>query len=858
MTMSFTVWNRRREARGLVMVAIGAACPLTCVQAADSRGDAVLQEVVVTAQKHEQNLQDVALSLTALTGADLEKLGASGFRDWAQYVPGITMYQGTSANRRAGPTAVIRGVSQTGGGQLNEVSSLATSSYMIGQVPIFSGDPGLFDINRVEVLRGPQGTLFGIASMGGTIRFIPNEAKIDTFEASVGVGTGMIQDGGSTYEVEGMVNLPLIEDKLALRLAGIKRHNDGYIDVYKLPLDATNPNQIYVDGNQFDTRQREGNDIYKDANSTDTSGARLALKFRPTDRFEVDAIAMWQRSHQATKQAIDYNDQSKDWVATRFALEPQRDQFFLGSLEASYDVGIGSFEYVGGYFDSDMSETIDATTLVTSFLNGTGANASVQALDRDGPGGLPGDPWPAPVQFPFESNTKIVSNELRLQGEAKPLGLHLFGAGATFDYVVGVFHMKEEREGDFNVASSTWNANRGPNTVPILAEGGIMTSQHGGGGYETRAVFADVALRLIDKLVIGVGARYSDSERDSFANSWNIPRAANGQTGWQDFSGPPDVTSPGRITDRGITPRYTMKYELDDDRMLFATVAKGQRMPSSFPRADYWNRPEAPTAAVNNPECQNLARSLGVYDDAENGTSTDHVWSYDLGLKSTWLEHRLQVNTSVYYLDWANLQRNVQMSQFIPGCNILIPANVGGVEIKGAELEVIYLPTDWLTVNASVGYTDAQVAETVLGVNDSLGQQLEKGDSIENVAPWTGAVGVEARFDLATLNNLLDSDFMGFARLDWRYADERLGTNVGDAASIKADPVRSWFVSQPYDLTDLRFGVRNDAWTITAYVSNVFNERAMFESFRQAWLPNQRIVSASQPRTVGVTVKRSF
>src|SRR5690606_7836897 len=143
-------------------------------------------------------------------------------------------------------------------------------------------------------------------------------------------------------------------------------------------------------------------------------------------------------------------------------------------------------------------------------------------------------------------------------------------------------------------------------------------------------------------------------------------------------------------------------------------------------------------------------------------------------------------------------------------------ANVGEVEITGFEAELIYLPADWLTLNAAIGYTDAQVAETVPGVNDSLGQQLEKGESIENVAPVTASAGIEMHFDLGGLNSLLNSDFAGFARIDWRYADERLGTNVGDARSIKADPVRSWFVSRPYDLTDLRIGMRNDSWAVTA------------------------------------------
>lgn len=843
-----------RVSAAVTAVLAGAAYSAPAVSA-DDQGP--LQEVTVTAQKRSENMQDVALSISALTGADLETKGAAGFRDWAQYVPGVTMYQGTSANRRAGPTAVIRGVSQTGGGQLNEVSSMATSTYMIGQLPIFSGDPGLFDLNRVEILRGPQGTLFGIASMGGTIRFIPNEAKLNDFAAEIGLGSGMIYQGGNSYDLDAMVNVPLIQDKLAIRFAAIKRRNDGYIDMIKLPMTANNPNQIFVDGDNFDPRLRDGDNIIHDANTTETTGVRVSLKWTPTEKFAVNTFTMWQKGEQGTKQAIDFNDESDEWIVSRFALEPQKDEFVATSIEASYDVGFGSVEYVGGYFDSSMSETIDVTTLITSFLDGTGANAAVKAIDRDGPGGLPPDPWPSATQFPFESDTEIITNELRLQGTEKSLGFSLFGAEQKIDYVLGVFRMTEDRLGTFRVANPTWNANRGPNTVPILTEGGLMTGQQGGGGFETKAVFGDLTFHLTEKLSLGAGVRYSDSERDSALFGYGDAasgRAANGATVGTDLSGPPVSSSFGRVSDNAVTPRYTAKYRFDDQRMVFATAAKGQRMPSSFANPTFWTQPNAPS----NPVCRDLAQTLGVYDDAESGTTTDEVWSYDLGLKSTWLDRRLQVNTSVYMLDWDNLQRNVQLSQFNGACNILIPANVGKVEIKGFELEMIYVPVDSVTLNVAVGYTDAQVGETVAGVNDSLGRPLEKGDAIENVAPWTASVGAEVRFTLGALNSLLGTESMGFARVDWRYADERLGTNIGDRASLSADPIRSQFISDPYDLTDIRLGLNNDSWSASLYVSNVFNDKAMFESFRQTWLPNQRIVSVNQPRTVGFTVKKRF
>jgi outer membrane receptor protein involved in Fe transport len=855
----------RNVAAFVAAILVGApAVAADAADAADAKNEpksreGALQEITVTAQKRTESLQDVALSMSALSGSDLEAKGAVGFRDWSTYVPGLTMYQGASANRRAGPTAVLRGVSQTGAGQLHEVSAQATTSYMIGQIPIFSGDPGLFDIERIEVLRGPQGTLFGIASMGGTIRFIPSQARTDRFAADFSFSGGTIDEGSNTYDLSGMVNLPIVQGKLGVRVAGIYSKSDGYIDVYKLPLSATNPSNITVNGGVFDPRSIDGGDIIKDANKSETTGARISATFTPTDKLSFNLMGMWQKSSQDQKQAIDYNDRSDEWVASRFALEPQFDQFKIASLEASWDLGFSRLEYAGGRFDSDMSETLDVTTLITSFLNGTGANSGHTTLDADGPGGLPPDAyWPSATQFPFTSNTRITSNELRLQRENVPLGFGLFGSPSTFDYVLGVFKMTERREGHWAISNPTWNANRGPNTVPILTAGGLITGQQGGGTYDSKAGFADVALNLTPAFTIEAGVRYSDNHRDSELHGYGDSasgRAANGATVGDNLSGSGTVTV-GERSAHSVTPRYSLKYRFDDQRMMYVTAAKGDRMPTSYPNPTFWNTPGTP----QNPVCQNLAHTLGIYDAAINGTTTDTVWSYDLGLRSTWLDRRLLVNTAVYYLDWSDLQRNVQMTQFSPQCNILIATNVGKVDIKGFELELSYVPIDSVTFNTAIGYTDAKVAKTIPGVADSLGQQLEKGDSIENVAPWTVSAGLEYRFGMQFLEELTSaSGYQGFARVDWRYTSRRLGTNVGDEASLEADPIRSQFISEPFTLTDFRLGMTAESgWSGAFYVSNVFNKRAMFESFRQTWLPNQRIVSVSRPRTIGIQIKKSF
>src|SRR5690606_33597880 len=453
----------------------------------------------------------------------------------------------------------------------------------------------------------------------------------------------------------------------ALRVALTSRRNDGYIDVYTLPLDKNDPSQIFVDGFQFDSRPGDKDGVIKDANSTKTNAGRLSATYTPNEKLTLKAFTMWQQTDQRMKQVIDYNDQSRDWVATRFTLEPQYDEFTVTSLEAAYDLGFGRVEYVGGYFESELSETIDATALITSYLNGTGANAGVHVLDMDGPGGLPPDPRPSQTPFPFETETRIRSHELRLQGYDKPL------FGLRFDYVVGVFHMKERRYGAFHVSNPTWNVNRGPNTFPILTEGGVIISRDGGADYDTQSAFADVTLHLTDKLSVGGGVRYTESERESEEYGYGdfySGRATNGATVGDDLTELGVPTNVGVIKYHGVTPRFTMAYRFDDQRMLYATASKGQRMPSSFAQ---------PNFDFRSPACRALTQQLGVEDDALNGTTTDTVWSYDLGLKSTWLDRRLLLNVSAYYLDWSDLQRNVQLAQIDPACNLNIPANVGAV-----------------------------------------------------------------------------------------------------------------------------------------------------------------------------------
>jgi outer membrane receptor protein involved in Fe transport len=797
-----------------------------------------LEEVTVTAQKREQDLQQVTLAITALTGDEIEKQGMLGFRQWADHVPGITVVQGQDPSRRTGPSATIRGVTQVYRGQLWEVSSGATTSFSVGQVPFMYGDPGLYDINRIEVLRGPQGTLQGIAAMGGMIRFIPNEARTDRFAAEVNAGAGAIYQGSTQDQLGFMANIPLITDKLAVRFAANREHNGGFIDLIKPSLSQTAPLDPN-DGNVF----RETNRIntIDNANEMDKTGARFSFKYTPNDAFTLKGFVNWQNTDYATTTIADLNVKSDKLTLNRFSKQPLTEDFTVSSIEASYELGaIGSLQYVGGYYQGRNSETTDNTPQIPTLLAG-----ARPILDADGPGGLPPDPFPAASSFPFRTKSDIYTNELRLQGQGKP-----FFAGMTFDYIAGLYYHDENRGGTFSVSVPDWNLNKGPNTVPILTEGGNVLSSVGRGHYKNKAAFIDLTFNLTPKLSVGAGVRYFEQDFHSFEwryGDFYSGRAANGATVGDDLHAHDTPANVGRISENGFTPRATIAYKFDDNRMLYFTAAQGKRLAQGFPNPN--------GLATNAPHCTPLAQSLGVLDDLQNGTKTDTVWSYDLGLKSKWLDNRLLANIAVYHLIWSDLQQSIQLVQYDPACNAQIPANVGEVTSDGIEVELAYLMNDRWSFNSALAYTDARFTSIPAGVGSSLpGVNLKKGDRLRMVSPYTATLGVEYSFHYP---QFLGRNFGGYLRADYRYIAERMN-NYGDEDLLRADPSRSRFFANGYALTDLRLGADEGDLSLSLYISNLFNHLAIYESSQEVFQPNMRSGSVSQPRTIGVTVSKRF
>jgi iron complex outermembrane receptor protein len=824
------------RSRSPILFAVVIAWMVSYVPAA--LGEEQLEEVVVTAQKRQQNLQDVTIAISALTQDQLEMRGMEGFRDWSEYVPGITVAQGTDPSRRSGPEATIRGVSQVVRGQIWEVPAFGTTTFTIGQVPFANADPGMFDLARVEVLRGPQGTLQGLASMGGTVRFIPNEAQADKFAAEAVADVGTIDQGGNTSGFGMMMNVPLIQDVLAIRVAAKHDHNGGWIDMVHPSLGQTG--LISINPADF-TQALNPSNTTTNANVMDKTGGRVSVSYTPNERFSLKAFTNWQKTSYATTSIADLDAVSDKAELIGFSMQPLTEDFSVSSIEASYDLGFGSLQYVGGWYTGRNNEATDNTRQIPTLLSGAIPNV-LQANPA-----LPADPYPSATSFPFATRSEMIDNELRLQGQNKPVGI----GGMTFDYIVGLYYETEARDGEFAVTAPNWNANKGPNTLPILTEGGNVLSSTGAGFFQNKAVYTNLTLNVTNKLSVAAGIRYFDVHFHSAecrTGDFYSGKASNGATVGDNVAGCLRPVNVGHIKESDSTPSASVSYKIDDNKMLYFTAAQGKRLPAGFAN---------PTGLSSlPPECTALAKSLGLWGSLQNGTTSDSIWSYDLGLKSKWMDNRLLVNFGVYYLVWTNMQEAVSILTYNPLCSAQIPTNLGEAVSKGIEFESEFAASEHWHFNMTLSTTDEKFTKVPPGIGSSIGGvSLKPGDRLRMVAPMTAAVGAEFDFSLPPI--LESNRFTGFWRADYRYVGGRMD-NFGDVRLLQANPGRSKFFADAYNLTDMRIGVKSDDLTISLYASNVFNQLAVYESDQNAFQLNLREGSINQPRTIGLAIKKSF
>lgn len=887
--------------------AILAALASTPVLAQEESVNAKIETIEVTATKRTESIQDVPVAVTALNGEALENRGIDSFQDYVEFLPNVT-FQGTGPGQNE---IYIRGAATTQSNiMLSSVQALQPSvAFYLDEQPVSMAGRNLdvyaTDIMRVEVLPGPQGTLFGASSQAGTVRMITNKPNHSGFSAGVDTNIGFTKGGEMSNAVEAFFNMTLT-DKLAVRVAAYNDRQGGWID--NIQNDPGNGGYIgsaqvisrisggvlsdpaAMDANRVNTDGVSSTDasvvspqndalVEDDFNDAIYSGARVGLSYIFNDRW--DLLVQHTQQTLDTEGVFSYDPNLEGESSTnRFQPEENTDEFGLTTWTLEGRLDKLDMVYTGGYLDREIDTLAD----YTGYTNG-GLFSAYYVCNYDG-----GDTIAAedercldPTKYYREDTTTTRStHELRFNTTMD----------TPWQVTAGLFYDDQEvaTVGQFKIASTEKFPNLARELVgteDINSDGGPFPSEvsfvnditH---TIEQFAVFGQFEYELTESLTASVGARwyqiddeykgstttvdvsqrvraFGSQDPDALAAVGEDPDAVlaainNGQLIVDELDGD------GVLSVDDTIFKFALDWKVNDDILLFANYSEGFRPPVT-------NRVGGGLATNQTGKFENFR--IPVY------STTDTLDNYELGLKGDFLDGILRVNATAYYSEITDLQT----SRFDP-TNIsflVFTDNVGDAEIKGIDADITWLATDDLVINAAFSVLDTELVR----INDELqGISAGVGAELPYSADFSGNINARYFFEMEEgrrgyVNGSVSytGDRVAGMAMDAFVVEDATQLIYGTGSGLKiqeeatvyegvtyADRNGETFkggryVQESYFLANVAVGVTNDEWKAELYVDNVFDESAILNIDTQQFTPK---VVTNRPRTVGVRVSYDF
>lgn len=774
-----------------------------------------IEEVTVTATKRAESAQDIPVAVQALGEQNLENLNVSNFDDYIRHMPNVT-----AGGRGPGQSSIyIRGMAtETISTQLSQANGTAPNvALYVDEAPVSIGgrnlDVYVTDIERVEVLKGPQGTLFGASSQAGTVRLITNKPKLNEFELGIDAGLATTKDGDMSDTLETVVNLPIIDDKLAVRVAAYQSNEGGYIDNVAgtyTPNPEVNP---AWEGLPVESATNE-NLVEEDFNDASYKGARIGVKYAINDNWE----ALVQHTHQDLE-ADGVFDHDPENVGD---LQVQR--YFEDSLDDSFDLTSWTLEgrlaaldvvYTGAYLDREVEQSMDYTG-----YNDVGGYVAYYTCDYVDTCYDPTKGYVGLVE-----NTRT-SHELRI---STPQEHALRFTGGAFYEDVEILD-----RGNFVYASVAdlgfpENYPRGwsPDTTdPVKATVIDPSARPAEVAFfnditrteEQLAFFGELSYDFTEKLTGTVGLRHYDmdvellgSANSAFGNSPLFNEGVdvdqfgdNLDSKWAEAG----IETP--LNESDTITKFTLSYTPNSDVLLYATYSEGFRPPA-------YNR-----GGGNGNDTTTVPYTV----------STDTVDNYEAGWKTSLAGNTVQFNGSIYRVDW----KDIQTAVFDPSVYFLFYLdNALDAQINGIEADVTWLPTDNLQITGAFSYNDTEITD----VPASAVNVAPEGSELALSPPLQ--MNLRARYEWTV------SRFDAYWQAGVQYSDEAW-------SSIVVQP-NDRFKQDAYATVDASVGLREMNWGVELYAENLTDERA--ELFINT-LDGSKRTTTNRPRTMGVRLSYDF
>ena len=812
------------------------------------QSQATVEEIVVTARKKAEGLQDVPVSVSAITEETLEEKGVNVFEDYLLQLPGVTSGGSGPGNN----TIYIRGLASTTPALTTAgVAGLAPNvSFYLDEQPLAQPGRNLdvyaADISRVEVLSGPQGTLFGASSQSGVVRMITNKPVIGENLSSLEVEGRLTSGGDEGNKFEYMNNIPL-GNSSALRFVAYRDHRGGYIDQVAgtrtvresarfRTADTVRANGLVVGSARAGFQAgadlsaaafKTANAIEKEnANPVTYEGFRASVATQINDDWDALVSVATQDIDSEGVFFVDPN--LDDLEIQRYTDDTNSDSFDNMSLTIEGTVGDLEVIYAGAYTDRATNQNIDYTDYLF-------VGQYVPFYICDGVTNYTAVASPGTCQAPdmyvaHTGSTEVTTHEFRVNGDIND----------TTSFTAGVFQsdleMIEHNEftypgsakldakyapnyphtnpqpGQGGNAGAGWYSQPGPYNAPIIFVNDILRTD------EQFGVFGEVNIALQDDVELTLGARYYDiavdlegSANGAYGNKGATSDTGGGGANLSVQYGPNNTNGyPDKAETDGVIGKATLSWNPTEDTMYYVTWSEGFR-------PGLLNRPAGSTDSTGNYSVPAV-------------TDTDEVTNFEFGWKATLMDGALRFNGSAFMVDITGLQSTIFDAAIV---NLFFSDNAADAEISGVEGDFVYVTGNGLMLSGAFSILDTELTKSLVPTQDII-------------------VGKELAFAPGYQANLA-------ARKEWGMSSGNTGhwqaqmTVSDDSFSDIMEPNRA--VQDSYSLFNVRAGISNDDWTAEVYIDNVTDKRA---DISNTFIFDRERVGIIKPRTLGIRYKKSF